>query len=94
LKNKEVVMPRPLRIEFADAWYHVMNRGAGFQRIFKTIKHRQIFISLLAEVSKLFGVEIHAYCLMGNHYHLLIKTPRGNLSRIMRARQWCIYTTL
>jgi putative transposase len=77
-------MPRPLRLEFEDAWYHVMNRGAGKQDIFKTDNHRMKFLEVVAQTVKLFGVEIHAYCLMKNHYHLLIKTPRGNLSRAMR----------
>lgn len=77
-------MPRPLRIEFKNAWYHVMNRGAGYQEIFKTDKHRKIFLELLADASSLFGVKVHAYCLMDNHYHLLVNTPRTNLSQVMR----------
>lgn len=77
-------MPRPLRLEFKNAWYHVMNRGAGYQDIFKTNKHRQMFLELLADASNLVGIKVHAYCLMGNHYHLLINTPRANLSRAMR----------
>ena len=77
-------MPRPLRIEFQDAWYHIMNRGAGYKDIFKTEKHRLMFLDLLAEATSLFGIRIHAYCLMNNHYHLLINTPRANLSRAMR----------
>jgi len=77
-------MPRPLRLEYENAWYHVMNRGASRKNIFKTDQHRHFFLDALSEASTLFGAEIHAYCLMGNHYHLLIKTPRGNLSRIMR----------
>lgn len=77
-------MPRPLRLEFQDAWYHVMNRGAGYQDIYKSVKHREIFLDLLQEASRIFGIEVHAYCLMDNHYHLLVKTPRANLSRAMR----------
>jgi REP element-mobilizing transposase RayT len=77
-------MPRPLRLEFENAWYHVMNRGAGHREIFKADKHREIFLDLLEEASSLFGVKVHAYCLMDNHYHLLLSTPRANLSRIMR----------
>jgi len=65
-------MPRPLRIEYAGAWYHVMNRGAGCQIIYKTPEHRNQFLSLLAEARKLFDLEIHGYCLMSNHYHLLL----------------------
>ncbi len=77
-------MPRPLRIEFENACYHVMNRGAGQRKIYKTSFHRNKFIELLGESNKLFGIEIHAYCLMDNHYHLLVKTPHANLSRAMR----------
>jgi putative transposase len=77
-------MPRPLRFEFHDAWYHVMNRGAGFRNIYPSNKFRQTFLDLLGEASKLCGIEIHGYCLMDNHYHLLIKTPFPNLSRAMR----------
>jgi len=77
-------MSRPLRIEFNNAWYHVMNRGAGRKTIFKYNYHRKMFLDLLEEATKMFQAEIHAYCLMDNHYHLLIKTPLGNLSRIMR----------
>jgi len=77
-------MPRPLRLEYQDAWYHVMNRGAGYQEIFKTKKHREMFLDLLSDASSLFGIKIHAYCLMDNHYHLLINTPRANLAQAMR----------
>jgi len=77
-------MPRPLRIQFHDAWYHVMNRGAGRRLIFHSDEHRQLFLELLEEASQKFGLEIHAYCLMDNHYHLLLRTPLGNLSRVMR----------
>ena len=77
-------IPRPLRLEYEKAWYHVMNRGAAYQEIFKTNKHRQLFLDLLEDASSLFGIRIHAYCLMNNHYHLLVNTPRGNLSQAMR----------
>lgn len=77
-------MPRPLRIEFENAQYHVMNRGAGKKNIFRNNKQRQFFIELLSEANKLFNIEVHAYCLMSNHYHLLIKTPFPNLSRTMQ----------
>lgn len=77
-------MPRPLRIEFENAQYHVMNRGAAKKNIFKNNIQKQFFIDLLAEATVLFGIEIHAYCLMDNHYHLLVKTPFSNLSRAMR----------
>jgi len=77
-------MSRPLRIEYENAWYHVTNRGAARQKIFLTQKHREMFLEVVLEVYRRFRVEVHAYCLMPNHYHLLIKTPLANLSTAMR----------
>lgn len=77
-------MPRPLRILYPDACYHVMNRGAGRQKIFKNNHHRSIFIDLLRECCEFFNIKIYAYCLMDNHYHLLLSTPDANLPRVMR----------
>lgn len=77
-------MSRPLRITYDGAWYHVMNRGLARNLIFFNNEHREIFIQLLAEINKRYQIEIHAYCLMNNHYHLLIRTPLGNISRAMR----------
>jgi putative transposase len=77
-------MSRPLRFEFEDAWYHVMNRGVNHQSIYLNDSHRYDFIEMLAQGIELYGIEVHGYCLMNNHYHVLIKTPRGNLSRAMQ----------
>ena len=77
-------MPRPVRIEYDQAVYHVMNRGRGRQTIFHADLYYHAFLDTLAEAHERFGLVIHAYCLMGNHYHLLLQTPHGNLSRIMR----------
>lgn len=77
-------MTRPLRIIYAGAWYHVMNRGTARQSIYQNDDHRHLFLSLLEEVHLRYQAEIHAYCLMGNHYHLLIRTQQPNLDRIMR----------
>ncbi len=77
-------MSRPLRIEYENAWYHAMNRGAGKRLIFHKPKHYEMFLSLLQELHDRFHVEIHSYCLMPNHYHLLLHTPLANLSRAMR----------
>lgn len=77
-------MSRPLRIEYPGAWYHVMNRGASGRAIVRSDGDWHTFLSLLGDVTATFAVNVHAYCLMGNHYHLLIHTPRGNLSRAMR----------
>ena len=77
-------MPRPQRIEYENAFYHVMNRGRGQQMIFHDEKYYHAFLETLNEVHTRFGCIVHAYCLMGNHYHLLLETPNANLSRIMR----------
>ena len=77
-------MARPLRIEYPGAYYHVMNRGLSRRDIFLEDKGRESFLDLLFDISRLWKVEIFAYCLMGNHYHLLLQTPKGGLSRAMR----------
>src|SRR3990170_4951640 len=77
-------MTRPPRILFENAWYHLMNRGAGRRSIFKCDEHRELFISLLSELGEKFAVETHAYCLMNNHYHLLVRTPAPGLSDAMK----------
>jgi len=77
-------MARPLRIQYPGAWYHVMNRGASRQRIFIDENDRKDFLNLLGETSDMFTIQIHAYGLLDNHYHLLIHTPQGNISRSMR----------
>jgi len=77
-------MARPLRIEFEGAWYHVMNRSAARQAVFVSDAHRDRLLQLLADLLDRFGIGTHAYCPMGNHYHLLLHTPLGNLGRGMR----------
>ncbi|MGH8630527.1 MAG: transposase, partial [Burkholderiales bacterium] len=77
-------MARPLRIEFPGALYHVMARGDGRSGIFKDDEDRELFLSTLGKVCSRFDWQIWAYCLMGNHYHLLIETARASLARGMR----------
>ena len=77
-------MPRPKRIEYENAFYQVMNRGRCQQMIFHDEMYYHAFLETLNEVHTRFGCIVHAYCLMGNHYHLLLETPNANLSRIMR----------
>ena len=77
-------MARPLRIEFEGALYHVTARGNAGEKIFVDDSDQTLFLDVLAEVVDRFGWACHAYCLMPNHYHLLIETPRANLSRGMR----------
>lgn len=78
-------MARPLRIEFAGAVYHVTARGDRRQAIFKDDEDRQRFLAILARTIALRKWICHAYCLMGNHYHLLIETPEPDLSKGMRS---------
>ncbi len=77
-------MARPLRIEFPGAIYHVTSRGNARQAIFIDDEGRGIFLDILSMVVERFKWVCHTYCLMENHYHLLIETPDGNLSRGMR----------
>ena len=77
-------MARPLRIEYAGALYHVTSRGDGQDDIYLNDEDRSDYLVVLSEVCERFNWVIHAYCLMTNHYHLLIETPDGNLSRGMR----------
>jgi putative transposase len=77
-------MTRPLRIEYPGAWYHVMNRGRRREAIYFGRDDYKSFLKILEQTCKLFYFEIHAYTLIRNHYHLLIRTPKGNLSRGMR----------
>ena len=77
-------MARPLRIEFAGAVYHVTSRGNARADIFEADSDRETFLRILGAVVKRFNWLCHAYCLMNNHYHLLIETPEGNLSAGMR----------
>jgi putative transposase len=77
-------MSRPLRIEFAGALYHVTSRGDGKDNIYLQDSDRELFLNVLENVIKRFNWALHAYCLMDNHYHLLVETPDGNLSKGMR----------
>jgi len=77
-------MARPLRIEFPGAFYHVTSRGNAQENIYRDDTDRAQFYTVLAEVCDRFNWIIHAYCLMDNHYHLLVETPEQNLSKGMR----------
>jgi putative transposase len=72
---------RALRIEFPGAWYHVMDRGVEKRAIFIDDWDRSHFLDLLSLSRERFGTIVHAYCLMDNHYHLLLETPSSNLSQ-------------
>ena len=77
-------MPRKLRIEYPGAMYHVMSRANGTGNIFEGDVDRRDFVKTLAETCEKAGFEVHAYCLMRNHFHLVVETPNGNLVAGMR----------
>jgi len=77
-------MSRPLRILYNNAWYHVMNRGASRTTTFYNNDDYQTFINIFQQLHRRYRFEIHAYCLMPNHYHILVRTPLPNLSDGMR----------
>jgi REP element-mobilizing transposase RayT len=77
-------MARPLRLEFAGAVYHLTSRGNARQKIFFNDSDRALFLQTLAHVVSRYCWVCHAYCLMANHYHLLVETPKVNLSIGMR----------
>lgn len=78
-----------LRIEHPGAIYHVTSRGNARQAIYKDDADRAAFLTTLEAVVERFDWLCHAYCLIGNHYHLLIETPDGNLSKGMRELNGC-----
>lgn len=78
-------MGRAWRIEYEGALYHVMSRGNEHRDIFYDDQDRSLFLETIGEMSDRFEIEVFAYVLMGNHYHLLLKTNRANLSKSM---QW------
>ncbi|MGV7224909.1 MAG: transposase [Nitrospinales bacterium] len=73
-------MSRPLRIDYPNAWHHVMNRARWVEDLFLNETDHERFIELLQETTDLFNITLAAYCLMPNHYHLLLQTPDANLS--------------
>lgn len=77
-------MARQLRIEYPGALYHVTSRGNEKKDIFRSIKDRDKFLSYLSSAWERHGAVFHAYCLMSNHFHLMVETPLGNLSWIMK----------
>ena len=77
-------MARPLRIEYPGAVYHITSRGNEKKPVFKDDEDRETFLRILTHVNKRYHWLCHAFCLMDNHYHLLVETPDGNLSLGMR----------
>jgi putative transposase len=77
-------MSRPLRLEFDNALYHVTSRGDRREDNYLSDDDRQAWLEILSQVCERFGWVVYAYCLMTNHYHLVVQTRRGNLSEGMR----------
>ena len=82
-------MPRKLRVEYAGAIYHVMNRGDRREPIFKDDEDRRCFLKTLEEGCTKTGWQVHALCLMHNHFHLVVETPQPNLVAGMK---WLLST--
>ena len=82
--QRQSIMARPLRITFPGAFYHVTSRGNERKNIYKSKRDREKFLEYLGEAHERYGAIIHAYCLMTNHYHILIETPNANLPQIMK----------
>lgn len=78
-------MARPTRLDIEGGWYHVVNRGIEKRTIFRGAAGYERFLALLSKLPQRFGLKLHAYVLMPNHYHLQVETPQANLSR---AIQW------
>ena len=74
-----VVLARKLRIQYPGAVYHAMNRGDRRETIFLDERDRRRFLDTLGERCAKTGWQVHAYCLMGNHFHLVVETPQPNL---------------
>lgn len=77
-------MARPLRLEFAGALYHITSRGNERKSIYFDATDFELFLTQLGKVCERYNWVVHAYCLMSNHYHLLVETPDANLSKGMR----------
>lgn len=78
-------MSRPLRIDVVGGWYHVTHRGIERKEIWRDDPDRKHFLDLVSALPERYGVELHAWVLMPNHYHLLLRAPQANTSR---ALQW------
>ena len=73
-----------LRIDYEGAWHHVMNRGARREPIFTSARDARTFLGQIGAQIERTGIEVHAYCLMGNHFHLLVRSPDRQLSEFMQ----------
>jgi len=76
-------MGRPPRVEYAGAYSHIMNRGGGRRDIFVDDRDRRRFLQFVGQAHERFGFEVHAFCLMGNHFHILARAPRANVGEAL-----------
>ena len=76
-------MARPLRIEFENAFYHIIQRGIERKNIFVSDTDKNKFLSYLDFCCTAYGAVMHAYVLMNNHYHIILETPRANLTKVI-----------
>ena len=77
-------MPHPIRIQYPGAWHHVVNRGADRQSVFRDGFDNTRFLELLGFLAQRHDIEVHAFCLMGNHFHLLVRTVEPALDKLMQ----------
>lgn len=77
-------MPRPPRIDYENAFHHVMNRGIARQPVFKHDADRRLFLECIEIACRETRVEVHCYCLMDNHFHLLVHSPDATLSKFLK----------
>jgi putative transposase len=77
-------MVRPLRVDYPGAWHHVTCRGNEKKKIFSDARDRKKFLDLLLKSANLYNIDVHAYVLMNNHFHILLKTLEGNLKNFMQ----------
>lgn len=77
-------MPRPPREDHEGAWHHVMNRGVDRSVVFRSDADRCVFLECLETAVARYALQVHGYCLMDNHFHLLVFSEKGQLSDGMR----------
>jgi putative transposase len=87
-------MARKVRTQYAGAIYHVMNRVDRREALFEDEEDRERLLQTLTQACQKTGWQVHAYCLMGNHFHMLIETPRLNMGTSLRTLQRLLLHTM
>jgi putative transposase len=83
-------MARPLRIEYEGALYHIISRGNRGEHIFAGDQDKEYFIETIQKAVEKYKIDLYAFCIMGNHYHLLLTAPYGELTKAMHYRGSCL----